>query len=249
MLETMTLPSHSPTPTQTPATWTLASDPVAEAELQQQLRETRELESLSCCIDMPEDDADDATYDAQDTNEDADDDDAKLSTHTIVNVPHCPNILIMNNPTIPSNCETKSNNCQEKNSVRDQKNILVTSSCPQSNHVPFPLFCYFPSPLLKLIKPSQTRDKLRKKKERIPARKLLYYTKVSILLKGCRIFSPRNKVNNKLFLCEKQETFALSFSTEIKYFSFLIQIFYVRKWVTTDNAFTLASSILTLAGS
>lgn len=191
MLETMTLPSHSPTPTQTPATWTLASDPVVEAELQQQLRETRELESLSCCIDLPEDDADDATYDAQDTNEDADDDDAKLSTHTIVNVPHCPNILIMNNPTIPSNCETKSNNCQEKISVRDQKNILVTSSCPQSNHVPFPLFCYFPSPLLKLIKPSQTRDKLRKKKERIPARKLLYYTKEMGYYRQC--FHPRFK--------------------------------------------------------
>ena len=159
----MTHPNHSPTPIPTRAL-TPASVQVEEEEPQQLLRETNAPESPSFCI-KPTAEASNAQTRTEDAN-----------VQQNVSVP-CPITTNLK----PSNHETKSNHCQN---LSVPNHILVTASLPNQ----FPLLWYFSPSSSSTI---NSKEKLRRKKKRIPARKLLYYTKVRTFIKG----SPEDSTN------------------------------------------------------
>ena len=162
--------SHFHQPTQTPAILTQVLDQVdVEEPLQQQL-ETNELESPSYCT-KPYGDAKltiDIDLDAQSDVDTDPEEGSGINNIDVSDFKPLPN---------PSNEDTKStcdlptiNSCS-----LDQSKDLQQHAMQQSKH--FPLLWYFSTQSQQLIIDKRTQKSQQKRKARIPAKKLLYYTK------------------------------------------------------------------------
>ena len=147
----MTTPLSPSPATPAPATWTRASAQVGEGPQHPQRLATRGHESRSCSIE-------------------------RLTTsvpHLSVGVhvnplhPPCP---IKPRPSIAKCDPMPREPCGSTQTLKHQQNLLLHLPMQQSK--PFPLFWYFSTE-----KKRDGERKQRKKKVRIPAKKLLYYTK------------------------------------------------------------------------
>ena len=168
----MTLPNLSQ-PTTSTAVWTRDLDQVDVEATLQQPRATREHVSHSCCTEPALDL--DPTLDTivtittiNDAQTEADNDAKdKLNDAKVEWISPAPSVT----PQVQHNGQT---NCDylpilPRNGTTDQ--TLLLQQMQQSKQ--FSLFCYFSTPAQKMIS-----KKRRKKKVRIPAKQLLYYTKV-----------------------------------------------------------------------
>ena len=165
--------SHFHQPTQTPAILTQVLDQVdVEEPLQQQL-ETNGLESPSYCT-KPYGDAKltiDIDLDAQSDVDTDPEEGSGINNIDVSDFKPLPN---------PSNEDTKStcdlptiNSCS-----LDQSKDLQQHAMQQSKH--FPLLWYFSTQSQQLIIDKRTQKSKQKRKARIPAKKLLYYTKAPL---------------------------------------------------------------------
>jgi len=175
--------SHFHQPTQTPAILTQVLDQVdVEEPLQQQL-ETNGLESPSYCT-KPYGDAKltiDIDLDAQSDVDTDPEEGSGINNIDVSDFKPLPN---------PSNEDTKStcdlptfNSC----SLDQSKDLLHQHAMQQSKH--FPLLWYFSTQSQQLIIDKRTQKSQQKRKARIPAKKLLYYTKEMGYYRQC--FHPR----------------------------------------------------------
>ena len=178
----MTTPlNHSQQQTPTPVTWTLVLDPVDGEELQLQPQETKEHVSPSSSTKRNGDSK--VTIDIDlDAHNDVDIDSVEegsgvnnIDVSDFQCLPWPPK-----SPPSPSSLDTKSNRdllpTASCSSQKSDQNNLQHHTMQQSQHF-LPLLWYFSTSSSHELS-YKHKGKSKKKKARIPAKKLLYYTKV-----------------------------------------------------------------------